>query len=335
MPPETDPSDPAAGAELPADPAFGAAAPEATAAAAAVQAPEPVAATAPSEPGEPAPAAVPEMSAAVCAARLAELFPALFGADGPPRPVKLRVHADVQQRAPGVFTRRVLSTFLARYTTTSAYLRGLVESPHRFDLGGQPAGEIADEHRQAAREELARRRALRRGPPGNARRATAPAAPSPVAQGFDPMAATEAGTAGRPPRRPRPEGTGRPAGHAPRGRPQQPGRPGPQDRPAHLARPARPPRPPRQPHAPRAPHPSGPFAAGPAGDTPAADARAPAAPFDPAQRARLALVRAWESSPLAKPNFCALMRVSAAELDAAIEQVQQERRARADARPPR
>jgi hypothetical protein len=46
-------------------------------------------------------------------------------------------------------------------------------------------------------------------------------------------------------------------------------------------------------------------------------------------------VRAWESSPLAKPNFCALMRVSAAELDAAIEQVQQERRARADVRPAR
>ena len=53
---------------------------------------------------------------------------------------------------------------------------------------------------------------------------------------------------------------------------------------------------------------------------------APAA-WDPAQRARHNLVRAWEASPLAKANFCALMRVSAAELDAAIEQVQRDRRA--------
>ena len=46
-------------------------------------------------------------------------------------------------------------------------------------------------------------------------------------------------------------------------------------------------------------------------------------------------MRAWESSPLAKANFCALMRVSVAELDAAVEQVQQERRARADGPPTR
>ncbi|MFM7532517.1 MAG: ProQ/FINO family protein, partial [Rubrivivax sp.] len=107
---------------------------------------DPVSAAPPPGPGEPvapaAPAGAPEMTPAACAARLAELFPALFGTAGPPRPVKLRVHADVQQRAPGVFTRRVLSAFLSRHTTTSAYLRGLVESAHRFDLDGQPAGEI-------------------------------------------------------------------------------------------------------------------------------------------------------------------------------------------------
>lgn len=331
MPPETDPRDPAAGDAPPADPTPGAAA-EAPVAPAAPDASAAAGMTGSPEPGSPAPAAVPEMTAAACAARLAELFPALFGADGPPRPVKLRVHADVQQRAPGVFTRRVLSTFLARHTTTSAYLRGLVESPHRFDLDGQPAGEIADEHRQAAREELARRRALRRGPPGNARRQTAASGPSPVPPGVDPAAATEAGAAGRPPRGPRPEG---PARAAQPGRPGQAGRPDRSARPPRPTGPSRPMHPARPPRPSRPPHPPGPLAAGPAADTPAPDARAPAAPFDPAQRARQALVRAWESSPLAKPNFCALMRVSAAELDAAIEQVQQERRARADARAPR
>lgn len=33
--------------------------------------------------------------------------------------------------------------------------------PHRFDLDGQPAGELSDEHRKIAADELARRRALR------------------------------------------------------------------------------------------------------------------------------------------------------------------------------
>lgn len=61
----------------------------------------------------------------------------------------------------------------------------------------------------------------------------------------------------------------------------------------------------------------------------------PPTPFDPAQRARLNLVRAWEASPLTKGNFCTLMRVTAAELDAAVEHVQQERRTRASARPAR
>ena len=300
------------------------------------------------DPGQPAPAAVPDMTAAVCAARLAELFPALFGADGPPRPVKLRVHADVQQRAPGVFTRRVLSTFLARHTTTSAYLRALVESPHRFDLDGLAAGEIADEHRQAAREELARRRALRRGPPGKAQRQAAEGTQAPTPPGVDSGPATGAPAPGRPPRGPRAEGPGR-SGQPPRtAHPGDPGRPGRPDRPDRSdrpARPGRPDRPGRQERPPRAHAPAGaqrpdrsarpprqgPFAAGPGADTHAADSRTPAAAFDPAQRARQTLVRAWESSPLAKPNFCALMRVSPAELDAAIEQVQQERRARAAA----
>jgi len=106
-----------------------------------------------------APPAVAELSPAACAAKLAELFPALFG-PGAPRPLKLRVQADIQQRAPGVFTRKSLSIFLQRHTTGTAYLKALVNAPHRVDLDGLPAGEVADEHRQAAVVELERRRAL-------------------------------------------------------------------------------------------------------------------------------------------------------------------------------
>ena len=109
----------------------------------------------------PVAGAPPDMSPAACGARLAELFPALFavpGAQGPVKPIKLRIQLDIQQRAPGVFTKRVLGIFFSRYTTSNAYLKALVNAPQRFDLDGQPAGEISDEHRRMAAEELARRR---------------------------------------------------------------------------------------------------------------------------------------------------------------------------------
>jgi sRNA-binding protein len=103
--------------------------------------------------------AVPELSPAACAARLAELFPALFGPGGP-RPLKLRIQADIQQRAPGQFTKKTLSIFLHRYTTGTPYLIALTKAATRFDLDGKPAGELAAEHREAAVAELARRRSV-------------------------------------------------------------------------------------------------------------------------------------------------------------------------------
>jgi ProP effector len=114
------------------------------------------------EPSNPPPAEVaatpPPMTPADCARQLAELFPALFGAN--PKPLKLRIQADIQQRAPGRFGKPVLSAFLRRYTGSNAYLVALSRAKERFDLDGVPAGELSDEHRQAAAEELARRRAL-------------------------------------------------------------------------------------------------------------------------------------------------------------------------------
>ena len=117
--------------------------------------------------------AVAELSPAACAARLAELFPALF-ATSPPQPLKLRIQADIQLRAPGIFTKKSLSIFLHRHTTNTAYLRAVANAPQRIDLDGQPAGDIAEEHRQAAVAELERRRAMhdaRREAERNAQRA--------------------------------------------------------------------------------------------------------------------------------------------------------------------
>lgn len=103
-------------------------------------------------------AAVPPMSPAECALQLKQRFPAVFS--GPPKPLKLRIQADIQARAPGLFSKQVLSSFLRRHTGSHGYLLAITRAPHRFDLDGAPAGEIAADHKQAAVDELTRRRGL-------------------------------------------------------------------------------------------------------------------------------------------------------------------------------
>lgn len=119
---------------------------------------EAVPAAAPSADGASAPAQAqqPESPAAT-AARLAELFPALF--KGQPKPLKLRIQVDIQERAPGVFSKQALSAFFRRYTGATSYLIAVSKATQRFDLDGNPAGELTDEHRKVAADELVRRRA--------------------------------------------------------------------------------------------------------------------------------------------------------------------------------
>jgi ProP effector len=106
---------------------------------------------------QPAAPALPSISPAECAQQLRALFPALFG--GAVKPLKLRIQVDIQERAPGRFSRAVLSAFFRRHTGSTAYLIAVTKAASRFDLDGQPAGEITAEHRQVALDELARRRA--------------------------------------------------------------------------------------------------------------------------------------------------------------------------------
>jgi hypothetical protein len=92
------------------------------------------------------------------AAALKARFPAVFASRS--KPLKLRIQADIQARAPGEFSKAQLSQFLRRHTGSTTYLVGITQAKTRFDLDGQPADEITDEHRNVAREELARRRGL-------------------------------------------------------------------------------------------------------------------------------------------------------------------------------
>lgn len=286
--------------------------------------------TAPSAAAPKTEPARPEPTLAQTAAELATLFPALF-APGAFKPIKLRVQVDIQQRAPGRFTRRQLSVFLHRHTTSTAYLRQLAAVPQRFDLDGQPAGEVAAEHRDAAAAEVERRRALvaeRRA----AQRAMQRAAPAGAAP--DGPAPADGGHGGPGPHAKRPDaGPGRPA-HPPRPprHPQQrPGdrapRPGQAARAPH-ARPDRARPQPQRPHVRHANAHPGPHA-GPE-PRPQRPAAAPgpdsaALPDDPARRERALLLRAWESSPLAPANFCALKGLPVAEFDALIQLARRER----------
>ena len=115
-----------------------------------------------SETDQPTPAPATEAPAAPappnCAVQLKQLFPGLFG--GAPKPIKLRIQNDIQERAPGVFSKQDLSAFFRRYTGSTAYLIAVSRAKQRFDLDGAPAGELSEEHRKIAADELARRRAL-------------------------------------------------------------------------------------------------------------------------------------------------------------------------------
>jgi sRNA-binding protein len=248
--------------------------------------------------------APPALSPAECAARLAEQFPALFG--GPPLPIKLRIQADIQQRAPGIFTRRVLSFFLSRHTTTTPYLKALVAQAQRYDLDGQAAGEISAEHRQAAIDELARRRQIVEARRAAERAHRAPRQPpAPVAEHLP-------GRDARPPRPPAGHGAPPHAGPA-RRNPAREMRTDKRARPAAQALPSG-----------AARHRAG---LAPQGSATQNAAQREWTPTDPAQRERALLLRAWESSSLTKANFCALKRLTEAQFDAQLELARQERSA--------
>jgi ProP effector len=251
-----------------------------------------------------APAAPPGVSPAECGARLAALFPALFiapGAPGPTKPIKLRIHTDIQARAPGEFSKRVLGIFFSRYTTTNAYLKAIVApGAQRFDLDGAPVGEIAEEHRAAAVEEIARRQAI-----AAERRAMQQPRRAPPPQRDQAPAAEGAPVQPRQERRPE-------ARRPPRRDEHRGDRPDPRDRgaprPQHSQQ-----RAPRRDNA--TPRPQQPE-----------QAPTTALPADPAQRERAVLLRSFEASTISKANFCALKRMSEAELDALLVQARAERR---------
>lgn len=287
----------------------------------------------------PAPVASPEPD---CGQQLKQTFPALFG--GAPKPVKLRIQDDIQARAPNQFTKRALTTFFRRHTTSTSYLIALTRAEHRFDLDGVAAGPVIDEHRQAALDELARRRARR-----DAQRAqmtgTAPAQdgagpaadrpprPAGPPRQRPPRPGENRADAGaeRPPRAPgdrppRPQGDRPPRPHGERPPRPQGDRPPRADRPPQADRPRQTDRPPRQdrPARPdRPPHPNPPHAT-PRDHRAESPASPRLPPLDPQQQERARLLRDYESTRLSESNFCVLKGLTPAQLAELLAQARQE-----------
>jgi ProP effector len=323
-PPEGEPAvAPAVAPEVPAVPEASAEAAQTVTEAA----PETPAAAPTEAPAEAAAPAQRELTPAATAALLVQHFPALF-TPGQAKPIKLRIQADIQLRLPGVFTKKSLSLFLHRHTTSTPYLKALVASPQRFDLDGNPAGEVAVEHREAATLEVERRRAIVMAKRQAERQAQRP--PRAAVQGAPEGAAAAAGQPGAEPRPPRTD------------RPPRPERPPRADRPPQARqerherppRPDRPNRPPRPEGPPRQQPPRPPREAAPAPQVDPAIA-ALSAEEQAGRRERALLLRAWETTTLTRSNFCVLKRIKEAELEAQLAQARQERPANVGVKPPR
>jgi ProP effector len=89
-------------------------------------------------------------------AALADLFPKTFTAERwkPHKPLKIGIHTDLI--AAGILTPREVRNALAAYTKHRMYLAAVAAGGFRFDLNGNPAGEVTSVEAAHALESLAR-----------------------------------------------------------------------------------------------------------------------------------------------------------------------------------
>jgi ProP effector len=101
-----------------------------------------------------------DTTVAAVIALLAEMFPKCFSVyQGGRRPLKLKIHLDIQAGLGGAITPTELHKALGVYCANDAYLRSSQEGAQRIDLDGNPAGIVTAEEAQHARARLAGRKA--------------------------------------------------------------------------------------------------------------------------------------------------------------------------------
>jgi hypothetical protein len=103
--------------------------------------------------------------------RIRALAPLVFG--NPPKPLAIGVDQAVRKLLTGEASAKAIHHLLRRWTRRTAYLEALAAGGLRFDLAGQPAGEITAHQREVAAAQLAAKQH-----PSTARLPDTPAAPS-------------------------------------------------------------------------------------------------------------------------------------------------------------
>ncbi|THF64120.1 ProQ/FINO family protein [Pseudothauera rhizosphaerae] len=72
------------------------------------------------------------------------------------RPLAIRIDAVIHERFPE-FSRKALRSALRLHTASTRYLKAVEKGGARFDLDGQPAGEVTEEQRSHASAQLKER----------------------------------------------------------------------------------------------------------------------------------------------------------------------------------
>ncbi len=72
------------------------------------------------------------------------------------KPVALRIDKAIMARFPEL-DRKVVRTAMRMHTASTRYLKGMEKATHRYDLDGNEAGEVTEEHRAHAAQTLKER----------------------------------------------------------------------------------------------------------------------------------------------------------------------------------
>lgn len=95
--------------------------------------------------------------ARLCIERLVKDYPKLFSLMNP-KPLKVGITKDIESSIGKPEAKKIfLKTGLKKYTQTKGYLRSMLKEKSRYGLDGKVAGDVTEEHRKHAEEELVRK----------------------------------------------------------------------------------------------------------------------------------------------------------------------------------
>src|SRR5262245_44585986 len=122
-----------------------------------------------------------DTTVAALIALLAETFPKCFSVyQGRRRPLKLKIHLDIQATLDGAITPAEFHKALGTYCSNQAYLSHTRKGAWRLDLDGNPAGVVTADEEAHAKATLAGIKAKKEARAAAAKAAAQPTIPEPL-----------------------------------------------------------------------------------------------------------------------------------------------------------